>query len=221
MGRIPKLVKERALKELKEQQMKQEEEEAAAENETHIRTASCSSTSDRSVENYDPNAMETGRKSFDFKKCKKYIFVSLEIDFVERETPPFTQSNDRTIKKSVEKSIREMKEETSTAATESAFGPIYLPDDFTFNESEGLTEQITGFLKPDLLQTAEGLAVKSQLNSFCDLNADDIVLIRLAFFFCFISLLLQYFCRFSVILVGVHIIPIVNVRDVLNNWCLG
>jgi len=179
MGRIPKLVKERALKELKEQQMKQEEQEAAAGNEAHIRTASCSSTSDRSVENYDPNGMETGRKSFDLK-IQNYSFVSFEIDFVERETPPFTQSNDRTIKNSVEKSMREMKEETTatTPTADSANGPIYLPDDFTFNESEGLTEQLTGFLKPDLLQTVESLAAKSQLNSFCDLNADDIVLIR-------------------------------------------
>jgi len=59
MGRIPKLVKERALKELKEQKMK--EEAALAEpNEAHSRAASCSSISDRSIENYDPNAMETG-----------------------------------------------------------------------------------------------------------------------------------------------------------------
>jgi len=42
MGRIPKLVKERALKELKEQKMK--EEAALAEpNEAHSRAASCSS----------------------------------------------------------------------------------------------------------------------------------------------------------------------------------
>jgi hypothetical protein len=59
MGRIPKLVKERALKELKEQQMK-EEAAIAESNEAHSRTASCSSLSDRSIENYDPNAMETG-----------------------------------------------------------------------------------------------------------------------------------------------------------------
>jgi hypothetical protein len=59
MGRIPKLVKERALKELKEQKMK--EEAALSEpNDTHPRASSCSSSSDRSVENYDPNTMETG-----------------------------------------------------------------------------------------------------------------------------------------------------------------
>ena len=61
MGRIPKLVKERALKELKEQQMK-EEAALAESNDGHPRTASCSSLSDRSIENYDPNAMETGIK---------------------------------------------------------------------------------------------------------------------------------------------------------------
>lgn len=63
MGRIPKLVKERALKELKEQKMK--EETALNEtNGTHPRAASCSSISDRSIENYDPNAMETGKKFY-------------------------------------------------------------------------------------------------------------------------------------------------------------
>jgi len=61
MGRIPKLVKEKALKDLKEQQMK--EEAATIEiNETHPRAASCSSLSDRSIENYDPNTMDTGNK---------------------------------------------------------------------------------------------------------------------------------------------------------------
>ena len=59
MGRIPKLVKERALKELKEQQLK-DEAALADSNETHPRTTSCSSTSDRSIENDDPNTMETG-----------------------------------------------------------------------------------------------------------------------------------------------------------------
>ncbi len=59
MGRIPKLVKERALKELKEQKMK-EEAALTESNEAHSRAASCSSISDRSIENYDPNAMETG-----------------------------------------------------------------------------------------------------------------------------------------------------------------
>lgn len=62
MGRIPKLVKERALKELKEQQMK--EAALTDPNETHPRTTSCSSTSDRSIENDDPNTMETGTHLF-------------------------------------------------------------------------------------------------------------------------------------------------------------
>ncbi len=61
MGRIPKLVKEKALKELKEQQMK-DEVGSTEINETHPRAASCSSLSDRSIENYDPNTMDTGNK---------------------------------------------------------------------------------------------------------------------------------------------------------------
>jgi hypothetical protein len=65
MGRIPKLVKERALKEQKEQQMRQEaasNEVNERSDEVHARESSCSSLSDRSIENYDPNAMETGKK---------------------------------------------------------------------------------------------------------------------------------------------------------------
>ena len=65
MGRIPKLVKERALREQKEQQMQRE----AALAETHDqseegrpRESSYSSSSDRSVENYDPDTMETGKR---------------------------------------------------------------------------------------------------------------------------------------------------------------
>lgn len=61
MGRIPKLVKERALR---EQQMKQEAaiiEPNERSDEVHARESSCSSLSDRSIENYDPNGMETGK----------------------------------------------------------------------------------------------------------------------------------------------------------------
>ena len=61
MGRIPKLVKERALREQKEQQMRKELASTEV-NEGHARESPCSSLSDRSIENYDPNTMETGEK---------------------------------------------------------------------------------------------------------------------------------------------------------------
>jgi hypothetical protein len=67
MGRIPKLVKERALKELKEQQMKEEAAVAGA-NEVNGGESSYSFVSDQSVENDDPNAMETGKK-------KSFFFI--------------------------------------------------------------------------------------------------------------------------------------------------
>ena len=60
MGRIPKLVKERALREQKEQQMKKETDNDKTDG-RHSRESPCSSLSDRSVENYDPNTMETGK----------------------------------------------------------------------------------------------------------------------------------------------------------------
>jgi hypothetical protein len=66
MGRIPKLVKEKALREQKEQQMKQEtpiNETNERSNQVHARDSSCSSLSDRSIENYDPDAMEAGEKN--------------------------------------------------------------------------------------------------------------------------------------------------------------
>lgn len=66
MGRIPKLVKERALRELKEKEMR---EQAAVANETHERSAdvhlresSCSSLSDQSLENYDPHTRGKGKE---------------------------------------------------------------------------------------------------------------------------------------------------------------
>ena len=62
MGRIPKLVKERALRELKEQEMRKEAAKHQS-TEIHGRESSCSSLSDRSVENYDPNPMETGEET--------------------------------------------------------------------------------------------------------------------------------------------------------------
>ena len=65
MGRIPKLVKERALLEQKQQQINQEAlliENNKRSDEVRALESSCSSLSDRSIENYDPNAMETGEK---------------------------------------------------------------------------------------------------------------------------------------------------------------
>ena len=61
MGRIPKLVKERALREQKEQQMRKEISNDKSD-ERHARESPSSSSSDRSIENYDPNAMETGKQ---------------------------------------------------------------------------------------------------------------------------------------------------------------
>lgn len=65
MGRIPKLVKERALRELKEKQMRQEAsliEVNERADEVHARESSCSSLSDQSTENCDPDIMELGER---------------------------------------------------------------------------------------------------------------------------------------------------------------
>lgn len=63
MGRIPKIVKEKALR---EQQLRQEAQLHAANEraeEVHARESSCSSLSDRSIENYDPNIMDSGTEN--------------------------------------------------------------------------------------------------------------------------------------------------------------
>lgn len=63
MGRIPKLVKERALREQLEQELKQEKSKITVTDEGRAREYSCSSSaSDRSVENYDPIKNDTGKK---------------------------------------------------------------------------------------------------------------------------------------------------------------
>lgn len=72
MGRIPKLVKERALREQKEKELREQAAAAAAipnetperSDEVHVRESSCSSLSDRSIENYDPDNRENGTKIF-------------------------------------------------------------------------------------------------------------------------------------------------------------
>lgn len=63
MGRIPKLVKERALREQREQKLREEAALAEATergDELRPRESSCSSSSDRSIENDDPDAIELG-----------------------------------------------------------------------------------------------------------------------------------------------------------------
>lgn len=73
MGRIPKLVKERALREQKEKQLREQAATLATSsdthersNEVHVRESSCSSLSDRSIENYDPNIQENGKTHVNF-----------------------------------------------------------------------------------------------------------------------------------------------------------
>ena len=65
MGRIPKLVKERALREQREKQMKEEGARAETRDQTgeeQTREASCSSTSDGGIENFDPDSMPAGKR---------------------------------------------------------------------------------------------------------------------------------------------------------------
>ena len=86
MGRIPKIVKEKALREQQERQLRQETQLNAANERTeevHVRESSCSSLSDRSIENYDPNVMDSGIENIlgypVFIHCMYYIRSRIEI----------------------------------------------------------------------------------------------------------------------------------------------
>ena len=66
MGRIPKVVKERAWKDLREQKQMKKEIDLTETKQANRRVSPCSSLSDRSIENYDPHKLQTGMKTFFF-----------------------------------------------------------------------------------------------------------------------------------------------------------
>ena len=181
MGRIPKLVKERALREVKEQQMKKEAAKHQT-NESHGRESSCSALSDRSVENYDPNPMETGEYNISFR-----CIVTLErmsyIDFVESpiqrqgdvsltnvhlvsSSPPFAYESD-------EKSV-------SPFVHHSKF-PNYLSEDFTVDECDGVIPLATGYLSDEMLRHVRALSNKlshTHNQALVQLDEEEFQLIR-------------------------------------------
>ena len=118
MGRIPKLVKERALREQREQELK----EKATENppdEGRARESSCSSsTSDRSVENYDPIKMETGRNE------RKGISVLLNPSRLE--TAKLSLNNDDEKNSNEQSNLKHIAKKKK---------PDLLPEDFIIDET--------------------------------------------------------------------------------------
>lgn len=185
MGRIPKLVKERALKELKEQQMK-EEASLADPNDTHPRTTSCSSASDRSVENDDPNGMETGNLLVDLELIRSSL---VSLDFIEYDHSPIQRQSDLSnsytndhLKKNLTSSdLNRANEQDNQSMVYRTKHSNYLPADFTMDECDGVNEQGTGLLNEEFFQHAKAIAKKCQMNqtnSFPMLNEDEMKLLQ-------------------------------------------
>jgi hypothetical protein len=185
MGRIPKLVKERALKELQEQ--KREQKGTSKQNDEEIgRESSCSSVSDRSIENYDPNTTGIGSEhpAFDFEH--ESICMMITDDIVSQNSPTQQHGDFNIISTSnnVEKSsmptltIELDQGKTCSDRSESLLihrtqAPSFLPDDFTVDETSGVPTMTTGHLRPDMLILLESMGTKlnhTQTYSSIELN---------------------------------------------------
>lgn len=189
MGRIPKLVKERALKELKEQKMKEEAALAEA-NEGHARESSCSSLSDGNIENYDPNTMETGMQK-KTKTCFSILIIIL-IDSMEDRISPVQRHGDLThnIEKNnseqesvlnVSHSSSNSQEKRNTLFKYRTKYPTFLPDDFTVDETDGLVQQTTGLLTNDVFNHVKTISKKLSVNQSSlavELDENEITFIR-------------------------------------------
>ncbi|CAF1301960.1 unnamed protein product [Rotaria sp. Silwood1] len=182
MGRIPKLVKERALLEQKEQQMRQEAastESNERADEVHIPESSCSSLSDRSsIENYDPNAMDT-----DMMDAQKTAIRQNCIPFKiypnnNNNNENFSQTNsilynDRIINHSLVQT--NLSEDDINSTLNYNYNknpsfiyrtkyPTYLPNDFTLDETDGLVEHSTGVLTNELFTHVLSISNKLSQN---------------------------------------------------------
>lgn len=177
MGRIPKLVKERALRELKEQQRREE----LAERQIHEKSngvfgheSSCSSLSDRSVENYDPNIIDidyTEKQHYDsqLSQSDSYFYSN---EFVKRSIHPSNLSehnfnlNYYSQPQSYHQSLDPM---------------IYLPTDFTLDETRNLSGCSTDPLSHDTLEQMHSISTALSRNKFdlhIRLTEDQMIFIR-------------------------------------------
>ncbi|CAM4747568.1 unnamed protein product [Rotaria magnacalcarata] len=192
MGRIPKLVKERALLEQKEQQMKQEAgltEHSERSDGGHARESPCSSLSDRSIENYDPNTMETDlidmQVSAMRRNCQSSkIYLnnsssqqnsSLYNDrFINRSAIPSTisecdLSSNLNCNRNQNQTQNQSQNQNQNQNQNSPFiyqtrFPTYLPNDFTLDETDGLMEHPTGILTDELFRHVQNISNKLSQN---------------------------------------------------------
>ncbi|CAF3092333.1 unnamed protein product [Rotaria sp. Silwood2] len=199
MGRIPKLVKERALKELKEQKLK-EAAALAKVNEVHGRESSCSSLSDHTLENYDPNTMETDSMDSHVSSIQRdsNLTNTYTSDIFEKKLTLHSPIDDNDIEILNEvHSSPTMELNSSQLQSDNAINmtsqstlnneentqivyrtkyPTFLPDDFTVDETEGSSKQIIGLLSNEELQYAHTIANKLSANPsnlIIELNEDE------------------------------------------------
>jgi hypothetical protein len=113
------------------------------------------------------------------------------LDFVEFQVSPIQRYGDLAntytsdhLKENISSNLPNVDhpvENKNTSITYRTKYPTFLPDDFTANESEGITEQTTGLLKDEVLKHVKTIANKlnaNQSNSLVELNEDETTLIR-------------------------------------------
>ncbi|CAF4274305.1 unnamed protein product [Rotaria socialis] len=190
MGRIPKLVKERALKELQEQKTKGTTSNGEI-NGMQANTLSCSS-SDRSIDNDDSNTMETDSieaqvpsvpmQDDSSNTCAKFeveINSSSSGSIDDHQIDVLNSSFNSTVESHLPayNSLPDMKSKTSANDREDEIKqftyrtkyPTFLPNDFTVDETDGLSQLATGLLNNEELQYVKAIANKLGRNS---LNLD-------------------------------------------------
>ncbi|UJR26525.1 hypothetical protein I4U23_007848 [Adineta vaga] len=180
MGRIPKIVKERALREQKEQQMRQEAlliETNERPDEVHARESSCSSLSDRSIENYDPNLMEIG------SPVRRHHDEPTKI--AANHIQPFNNQRIKRLQKISEHDINSSsvfhnQSKNATIIYQTKY-PTFLPHDFTLDETIGLTEHSTSPLSYDVFQhviTVSNKLSQNKAHLLVQLDEDELTFIR-------------------------------------------
>ncbi|CAF3634903.1 unnamed protein product [Rotaria sordida] len=188
MGRIPKLVKERALKELKEQKLKEAAALAKA-NGVHGRESSCSSLSDHTLENYDPNTMETDSldsqvssiqrnsdltntytsDNFEKKLTSPSPMDDDQVQVLNKVRPSTVELNssqsqsDNSINITSQSTSKNQEKENTQIVYRTKYS-TFLPADFTVDETDDSSEQTIGLLSNEELQYAQTVANKLSTN---------------------------------------------------------
>ncbi|CAF0763034.1 unnamed protein product [Adineta ricciae] len=185
MGRIPKIVKEKALREQQERQLQQETQQNVANQraeEVHVRESSCSSLSDRSIENYDPNIMDSDVIHVPHSSLSRHY------------EPTKTSANDlqfyddQRLKRPRKLSEHDINS-SSVFRNQQKYPklgyqtkyPTFLPDNFTLDETIGLAEHPTAPLSHDLFQhvfTVSSKLTQNKSNLYINLNEDESTFIR-------------------------------------------